>query len=151
MTSYADPVPMRRAAPSVLFVLLALAGCAPTIAPFSERAYEQAVELKVEALAVMGAATEPFEPHRDAVEALRLDLDKAYEFARGRPDNELSARQWAILRDPDRNLLGGFLARWEAEGALSPFFVTEAQALVADAFDTVIGLESGKVRPDAVD
>lgn len=148
-----DPMtwPMRHAAPAILFVLLTIVGCAPTIAPFSARAYEQAVELKVEALAVMGAATEPFEAHRDEVKALRLELDKAYEFARGRPDNEISARQWAILRDPDRNLLGGFLARWEREGTLSPFFVTEAQGLVADAFDTVIGLESGKVRPDTVE
>lgn len=142
---------MRRAAPLCILVLLAVVGCAPTIAPFSERAYEQAVELKVEALAVMGAATEPFDAHRDAVETLRLELDKAYEFAHGRPDNELSARQWEILRSPDRNLLGGFLARWEAQGSLSPFFVTEAQGLVADAFDTVIGLESGKVRPGTVE
>lgn len=142
---------MHHAAPIALIVLLTVVGCAPTIAPFSERAYEQAVELKVEALAVMGAATEPFDDHRAAVEAVRFELDKAYEFAAGRPDNEISARQWQILRDPERNLLGGFLARWETAGTLSPFFVTEAQGLVADAFDTVIGLESGKVRPDAVE
>lgn len=142
---------MRCAAPIALIVLLAVVGCAPTIAPFSARAYEQAVALKVEALALMTAATEPFEAHRDEVEALRLEVDKAYEFARGRPDNELSARQWAILRSPDRNLLGGFLARWEAASTLSPVFVAEAQGLVADAFDTVIGLESGKVRADAVE
>lgn len=131
-----------------LAALAAWAGCAPSIAPFSERAYEQAVSLKVEALTLMGKATEPFAEHRAEVAALRLDLDKAYEFARGRPRNDLSARQWAILSDSDRNLLGGFLARWETEGSLSPVFVSEAQRLVADAFDTVIGLESGKLRPE---
>ncbi len=139
---------MRHPRPVLLLALLALAGCAPTIAPFSEAAYEQAVSLKVESLALMGAATEPFDAHRDAVEALRLELEKAYEFALGRPQNEISARQWAILTAADRNLLGGFLARWEAQGTLSPVFVAEAQRVVADAFDTVIGLESGKLRPD---
>ncbi len=132
-------------------LLLALAGCAPSIAPFSEHAYEQAVSLKVESLALMETATEPFDDRRDEVETLRKELEKAYEFAQGRPKNEISARQWAILKDPDRNLLGGFLTRWEAQGSLSPVFVTEAQRLVADAFDTIIGLESGKVRPDDIE
>ncbi len=132
-------------------LLLAVAGCAPSIAPFSERAYEQAVSLKVESLALMGAATDPFEDHAEAVEVLRIDLEKARQFALGRPRNEVSARQWAVLTDPGRNLLGGFLARWEAQGSLSPAFVSEAQRLVADAFDTVIGLESGKLRPDTIE
>lgn len=132
-------------------LLLALAGCAPSIAPFSEHAYEQAVSLKVESLALMGAATEPFGDHADAVEALRTELEKAHQFALGRPKNEISAQQWAILTAPDRNLLGGFLARWEAQDSLSPVFVSEAQRLVADAFDTIIGLESGKLRPDDIE
>jgi hypothetical protein len=136
----------------VLAATLAVAaGCAPTIAPFSERAYEQAVSLKVEALSLMGDASEPFEAHRAEVEALRLDLAKAYEFAHGRPKNDLSAQQWAVLADPERNLLGGFLARWESAGSLSPVFTAEAQRLVADAFDTIIGLESGKLRPADVE
>lgn len=139
---------MRHAARStVLLLLLGFAACSPTIAPFSEHAYEQAVSLKVDALAVMGNATEPFDAHRAEVEALRSEVEKAYEFAHGRPKNDLSARQWALLKDPERNLLGGFLARWETAGSLSPLFVTESQRLVAGAFDTIIGLESGKVRP----
>lgn len=139
---------MRLAAlPVVVVLLLGCVGCTPTIAPFSERAYEQAVSLKVDALAVMGEATDPYDVHRDEVAALRSEVEKAYEFAHGRPKNDLSARQWALLKDPDRNLLGGFLARWEAQGSLAPVFVTEAQRLVAQAFDTIIGLESGKVRP----
>jgi hypothetical protein len=39
------------------------------------------------------------------------------------------------------------LKRWEAEGTLSEMFVTEMQTLVSDAFDTIIGLESGKIDP----
>lgn len=129
-----------------LFVLFFLTGCAPTISPYSAAAYEQATSLKVESLAVMDRATEPFAAHVAEVEALRLRLAKAHEFARGRPRNDESARQWEILVDPERNLLGGFLRRWEQQSTLSPVFVEEAKRLIAQAFDTIIGLESGKIR-----
>jgi hypothetical protein len=137
-----------RAAVLTAFVLL-VSACA-TISSFSAGAYEQAVSLKVEALTLMDRATEPFADHRGEVEALTLRVEKAYEFAKGRPKNEVSARQWAILRDPDRNLLGGFLKRWKAQSTLSGVFIQEAKGLVADAFDAIIGLESGKVKPQDV-
>jgi hypothetical protein len=68
---------------------------------------------------------------------------KVESLARGRPGNEISARQWEILISPDRNLLGGFLSCWEKESALSEAFIGEERGIVADAFDTTIGLESG--------
>jgi hypothetical protein len=127
-----------------------LATCAPTISQFSPIAYEQATSLKVDAQSLMGKATQPYANHEGEVTALTLRVAKAYEFARGRPRNDISARQWAILADSSRNLLGGFLARWKRESTLSATFVTEMKALVADAFDTIIGLESGKLKPDQV-
>lgn len=136
----------------IAVALLALVACAANISPYSQRAYEQATSLKVDALALMNKATEPYSRHQAKVEALKLDLDKAYEFAAGRPKNEHSTRQWEILRDPERHLLGGFLKRWEAApgGQLSPAFVKEARTIVSQAFDTIIQLESGKKRADAV-
>jgi hypothetical protein len=125
-------------------------GCAPTIAPYSATAYEQATSLKVESLALMDRATDPFARHAEEVNALRLALQKAHEYALGRPRNEISARQWAILLDPERNLLGGFLARWREQSTLSRVFVTEARGLVSEAFDLIIGLESGKIRASDV-
>ena len=139
-----------RSARAVLILLGLATGCAPRLAPFSELAYEQAISLKVDALALTSHAAEPFARHREAALALTLRLEKAYEFARGRPRNEISAQQWEILRDPERNLLGGFLRRWESASTLSPAFIEEARRLIADAFDTIIGLESGKIKPDAV-
>lgn len=138
-----------RAAP-VLLMVVAVAACAAHISAFSPVAYEQATSLKVDALALMAQATQPYASHAAAVDDLRLRLAKAYEFARGRPKNEISARQWAILADSTRNLLGGFLARWQRDSTLSAVFVTEAQRLVAEAFDTIIGLESGKIKRDQV-
>ena len=110
-------------------------------------AFEQATSLKVEALVVMTKATEPFENHRAEVDVLRTSVEKAHEFARNRPKNEYSTRQWEKLKDPGANLLGGFLKRWEQQSTLSRVFVDEAKRLVSDAFDEIIGLETGKRKP----
>ncbi len=131
-------------------LLLAATACGPTISEFNARAYEQATSLKVEALALMDKATAPYADHADAVQHLKTELEKAYEFAEGRPENEISARQWRILIDPDRDLLGGFLADWEEQSAFSATFVEEKKTQIARAFDTIIELESGKKKPDEV-
>ncbi len=76
-------------------------------------------------------------------------MEKAYEFAEGRPKNETSARQWHILIDPKRDLLGG-LADWQEQSAFSSTFVEEKKTQVARVFDTTIELVSGKKEPDEV-
>lgn len=118
-----------------------------SISVFSPEAYKQAVDLKVESLNLMSYAASPFEDYQEDVAELQTELSKAYEFALGRPDNELSAEQWEILISADRNLLGGFLKRWETEGTLGEMFISEMQLQVSDAFDAIIGLESGKIDP----
>lgn len=133
----------------ILAIIFSIWSCS-TISVFSPEAYKQAVDLKVESLNIMSFATSPFEDYQDDVATLRTELTKAYEFALGRPDNELSAEQWEILISEDGNLLGGFLKRWETEGELGEMFVTEMQSLVSDAFDTIIGLESGKIDPSEI-
>lgn len=143
MTQRSTPHPARLLTAALLLSGL-LTACAPTIAPFSARAYEMAVDLKVDASRVIERAEEPFDRHRTRVEALQVRMQKAVEYARGRPRNEHSTRQWELMNDPDGFLLGGFLARWEAEDSLSFGFITEAGALVAEGFDAIIGLESGK-------
>lgn len=130
-------------------LLLALAACS-YIAPYSQFAYQQATSLKVDVLALMNKATEPYASHAADVSDLVTEVEKAYEYAKGRPKNELSAKQWQILKDPDRHLLGGFLKRWKAESTLSPVFIKEAKGLVGDAFDTISGLESGKIKSDEI-
>jgi len=153
----APPWPHRPFSTGVLLVPLALgmlalfaAACGPAISEFNARAYEQATSLKVEALALMDTATEPYADHASNVQQLKTDLQKAYEFAQGRPNNEISARQWRILIDPDRELLGGFLADWKEESSFSDAFVKEKKRQVAAAFDTIIELESGKKKPEEV-
>jgi hypothetical protein len=132
--------------PWSLVVVFIAAACSVT-SPFNERAYDIATSAKVDALALVTQASEPYANHAPDVRALRLEIDKAYEFAKGRPHNEEATRQWEIIRDPQRNSLGGFLRRWQERGTLDAAFVNEAQGLIADGFDAVIELESGKRRP----
>src|SRR5213594_1993251 len=130
---------------AVLGLLLAplLANCSSHISQFSPVAYEQATSLKVDALFLMGKATEPYAKHQEEASALTLRVAKAYEFAKGRPKNEISAQQWAILADSSRGLLGEFLVKWKQDSTLSTTFVSEVRRQVAKAFDTIIGLGSG--------
>jgi len=135
----------------VIVSVIVLCGCRPTISLFSEQAYQQAVTLKIESLAVMDEAHEPFDSHHDEVTELKKQLEIAHEYAKGRPNNQITTRQWEILADSSRNLLGGFLKRWKDSGTLSATFIQEAKGLVSDGFDTIIGLESGKIKPSEME
>jgi hypothetical protein len=128
--------------------LVFFAACS-TISPFNQKAYEQATSLKVDALSVMDKATAPFATQKQSVDALKLNLEKAYEYANGLPQNTETTQQWAIIKDPSRNSLGGFLKRWEEKSKLSTPFIQEAKGIVSDGFDAVIELESGKRKSDA--
>ena len=96
----------------IVSISLVIFSCT-TISVFSPEAYKQAVDLKVESFELMSFATMSFGDYEDDVVYLKTELDKAYEFSKGRPNNEISTRQWEILIDPEGNLLGGFLNRWQ--------------------------------------
>lgn len=124
---------------------LFLAGCT-LIARYDQAAYEHATSAKVDTLALMSKATGSYADHEKEVEELVRQLDKAYEYDRGRQLNKLTVAQWDILRDPERNLVGGFLKMWKAKGSLSATFISEKKKQIADAFDQIIQLESGKPK-----
>ena len=134
---------------TLLFISLNYFECSRQISLFNPTAYEYAVSIKVESLALMDKAVEPFENHKSEVTELKLEIEKAYEYAKGIKKNEITVQQWDILKNPERNLLGGFLKRWEEE-QLSKTFVGEAKNLISQAFDTIIGLESGKIKPEDI-
>lgn len=132
---------------TVLIAIFLITGCSPSISLYSETAYRQGVELKVRSLEMVDKASESYSEHREEAEALRRDLLIAYEYSKGRPDNEISTRQWEVMVDPDRSLMIGFLDRWEERERMSPAFIREYRELVSQAFDQIIGLESGKLDP----
>lgn len=120
-----------------------LTGCSTSSEVFRERAYEQTVSLKVDALALMDRSTLPFEWAKPDVEAIKLRFVKAYEYANGLPELENSARGLGMMMDAGANSFFGFLARWEAEGKLTKELVQEGKLSVSRDFDRVIAVESG--------
>ncbi|HYR21558.1 MAG TPA: hypothetical protein VEP30_01360 [Chthoniobacterales bacterium] len=126
-----------------------LAACS-LIAHYDQVAYEHATSAKVDTLALMDKATGSYDEHQKEIEALVTELNKAYEYDRGRSLNKITVAQWDVLRDPNRNLVGGFLKMWKAKGKLSATFIAEKKLQIADAFDQIIGLESGKQKPSEV-
>ncbi len=126
-----------------------LAGCA-AVAPMgptqSPEVYRTAVDLKVEARNLMAKAAEPYSQHQAAAEKLQVDMDKAYEYARNLPKNEVTAQQWALMKDPGQPLMGGFLQRWREKSTLSPAYIQEKQRLIEEGFDKIIQLEAAKPK-----
>lgn len=113
-------------------------------AVFNQRAYEQDVSVKVDALALMDKADQPYSNYTDKVSKLKLNVEKAYQYAKGLPNNNETMAQWEIIKDPQRNSLIGFLERWKSEGTLNRAFIEAGKKLISQHFDQVIELESGK-------
>jgi hypothetical protein len=135
-----------------LILLNTLAGgCVSNVAEYDRVSYQQAVALKVESLNLMDKAVEPYSDYEISVDALLVNLEKAYEYDKGRPKNEAVARQWEILKDPNRNLLGHFLQRWKDEGHLGKAYILGQKKNVSLAYDEIIGLLSGQIKRDNVE
>ncbi len=130
----------------LLVFAITLTSCT-SIAQFDSQSYKNAVNTKVSALALMDKATTPYEQNKTEINALYFSLNQGYEYANGIPKNEITTAQWAIMKDPERNLLGGFLKRWQEKKTLKPAFINSAKTVISDGFDAIIGLESGKINP----
>ncbi|MDO6562129.1 hypothetical protein Q4488_01930 [Amphritea sp. 1_MG-2023] len=127
-----------------VFLLLLLYGCTPLIGPHSPAAYENATSLKAEVLTVLSKANTPYADNEAAIDVIKLKAEMAYEFVKGVPGSQQSAKQWEILKDPEGDLLGQFFKRWQQRGSLSDILIQEYKALAADAFDEIICLEANK-------
>lgn len=124
--------------------LLWLAACAPLIGPYSPTAYKNATSLKADTLSLMDKATEPYSKYEKKVDSLMTAIDEAYEYVHGVPSDDLSARQWEILKNPEGNLLDKFFVRWKSAGKLSRVYIHEFKGIISDAFDEIICLEANK-------
>jgi hypothetical protein len=145
MMNLAVPRGVRRQLP--LLVAAAMVwSCASMIAVFDQQAYVNATTLKAEASALMDQATEPFANHAVEVRAFMTRVDAAYEYANGLPQNERSAGQWRILKNPEGNLLGGFLKLWKENGTLLKGDLEAIKGNVLAGFDEIIKLEAAKIK-----
>jgi len=130
----------------LLLAIVLFSGC-KTISGFDQYAYTQGTALKVDALNIMTKATESFTSQQAAIDDVTTRIEKAYEYEKHRPVNSITVKMWELLKNPDRNLFGGFLKRWKEKSTLSATFINEAKIQVAQAFDLIVELESEKIKP----
>ena len=91
----------------------------------------------------MSKATGSYSEHTKEIAELNLELDKAYEYDKGRPLNHISVASWEILRGPN-GIINRFFTSWKTAGTLAPAVINDKKAHVAREFDDIIQLESGK-------
>ena len=125
-------------------LLIALVFSACSVAGFEQQAVDFAVDIKTEALALMDQATDDFANRSGEVTALRQRLSAASAFAAGRSNNTESITQWRLMADPNGNLLGGFLSRWEQGGQLSRAIIDGSKAQVSTGLDAIVDTENAK-------
>ena len=106
----------------------------------------RSVNLKVDSMNLMAKAAEPYTGHVIDIENLATQVNKAYEYEKGRPKNEITVKMWEKLKDPNKDLLGGYFRLWKQKGILSQAFIDEKGIQIGKAFDEIIGLESGKIK-----
>ena len=133
---------------SLLLTALLWLGSCKTISVFDQYAYANATALKVDALNLMDKATQTYASQQAGVEAVLTQVEKAYEYELHRPKNGITVKMWTILKNPERNLFGGFIKRWKNESQLNATFIGEARIQVAEAFDMIVELESQKIKED---
>ncbi len=126
-----------------ILVLLFLTNC-NTISYYDQQSYTNVVSCKVDALFVMSKATESYQSHTQDLDELKKELDKAYTYDINRRLNTVTIKMWDKLRDPNSQLLGGFLKEWSEDDKLLPKYIERKKDQIGQAFDTIIQLEAGK-------
>jgi hypothetical protein len=129
------------------FVLLTSCNALKT-ALYDQHSYEQAISLKVEALDLMKDAVNPFADYKTEVNDFLKEFEKLTEYEKNKPNNELSYKMLELIGNKDKNLLGGFLKRWEDKSKLSSVFIELAQEQVKDAFEILIKYEGKKDKEE---
>ena len=132
--------------PLLLFAIFLICSCKPLMSTFDQASYAQVTSLKVDALALMDKATDDYASHITDVTTLQLALDKAIEYDKHRPHNDITNAMWDLMADPNGHLLEGFLVKWKNDGKESPVYLTDKKKTISDSFDQIAELEIKKIK-----
>jgi hypothetical protein len=127
------------------FAALHILTSCSSMAVYDQYAYQETVSLKVDALNLMDKAKEDQAMHQTEIDQLSTRIQKMLEYEKGREKNTLTVALWNDLLDPKKHLFGGFIKKWK-EGIQEEVFIAEMKMQVNDAFDTIISLESKKIK-----
>ncbi len=129
----------------LIFCLLGMSTACVHLAGYDQKAYENATSLKAQTLALLDRSTaESFDQTPNSVNALRVELSAAYEYANGIQYNNEAAKNWRDLIGDEDTMINGWLSLWQRQGSLSQIFAGELRATIAEGFDLIICLEANK-------
>ena len=131
---------------ALILMIFSLSACDPIIGAYSAESYKNATSLKARSLAMIDRSAKSYSSQASDAMALMTDINAAYEFSNGLSKNTLSTAQWNEMRDPNKGLMGGFVAGWKRNGTTSSFFRTEKKTQIARAYDYIICLEVNKQK-----
>ncbi len=129
----------------LLMLFMVLAAC-QLISPHSPDLHAQAIELKVQALSLIGQAHEPYADHEPEAQALREKIQQAYTSAQSLAPQDPTTRQWEILASPDQHSVAGFLDFWKQHSAVSSVMADQVRLEIEKHFDAIIELEAEKLH-----
>ena len=52
-----------------------------------------------------------------------------------------------LIKDPNKNLLSGFVKRWESGTSMNEDFIDQVKIQIEEGFNILIELESKKLKP----
>jgi hypothetical protein len=128
-----------------LFILIHLAGCSGIpISYYDATTYTQLTSLKAETTSLVESFdTKPFKDNEARIEATTLNLQRAYEYEKGKGDpNSDTAKQfdkiYGLFADDVKDY------RESGPGTLGPKYFQEAARVLGQAFDIAISTENLK-------
>jgi hypothetical protein len=126
---------------SALLAIYFLSGC-DTISKYDEHAYGLQTSCLADVLKLLDAANTPYDQNLDQIKDVTLNMERAYEYDRSRPLNQIQTAQWKLIR----GLFYRIVTLWKSEGTLRSAYITEKKLQMALAMDQVTQLETGKVH-----
>jgi len=127
-----------------LFLAINLFGCKPLISLYDQYAYTEAISLKVDMQNLMLESDSiKYVDAKPDISKVNIELQKAYEYAKGRSDNSLSTKQYAILLSED-GFYKSSLRTWQRQNMLLPTAASLKSDKIGQMLDQIIKLENGK-------
>ena len=129
-------------------VSLTFQSCGSNMVPRDTFSIEQNEIIKNNVISLIKKGGKNYSEMAPQVESLKATINDQIEYERERGEKNMkTVEMWELMMNPDGNLLGGFLSRWENEGKLNGPFIKEVAKVVSSNFDKIIKLEKKKKKP----
>jgi len=128
----------------LLLLLIFLAGCVHFISDYDTYSYKNLTDLKAETLVLLDAFAEnPKSPNcAEKMDELKLHLEKAYQYEKGKKLNDNTIAQLGEIR----KMVDGMIAVLKKQGGFTATYLEEKRLQLEEAFDMAIATESIKIR-----